>query len=115
MSTVGDGYEDAIEYLCSYAAGDWLELSTVTVWANGVTGRGSTTAEIVDMTLRLAGDLVADGSVPGEVVADDRGFVPWPGDPAAQLGRLRTELAEFVARDRLPEGFDVCWFHKIES
>lgn len=114
MSTA-DEYEDTIEYLRSYAAGDWLELSTVAVWANGVTGRGSTTAEIVDMTLRLAADLVADGLVPGEVVADDRGFVPWPGGATEQLGRLRTELAEFAARDRLPEGFDICWFHKVES
>jgi hypothetical protein len=113
VSIVDDEYRDTIEYLRTYAAGDWLELSTVAVWANGVTGRGSSTAEIVDMTLRLAGDLLADGSVPGEVVDDDRGFVPWPGDPTAQLDRLRAELADFVAGDRLPEGFDVCWFHKI--
>ena len=52
--------------------------------------------------MRLATDLSEDGCPPGEL-PDDRGFVPWPGDPTAQLERLRSELAGFVARDGFPE------------
>jgi hypothetical protein len=114
MSTTGS-YHDAIDYLRRYAAEDWLSLSIVLVYANGVTGAGSTVAQIVDMTMRMAADLVYDGAPAGDLVADDRDFVPWPGGPSAQLDRIRSELAVFVERDTIPVDFEICWFHRIEA
>ena len=107
-----DSYDQTLDYLRTYASQDWLELSTLVVWANGITGAGSTKADIAEMTLGLAADLIADGSPPGDLVADDRGFVPWPGSADELLRRLRTELYALVERDELPEGFDICWFHR---
>lgn len=112
MSTA-DSYEETVEYLRYYASYDWLELSTVVVWANGVTGAGSTDVEVAEMTMRLATDLRAVGACPGVVVADDRDFVPWEGTAEDQLRRLRTELFAMVEQGRMPEGFDICWFHQV--
>ncbi|MDQ4118927.1 MAG: hypothetical protein M3235_18490 [Actinomycetota bacterium] len=106
-------YQETLDYLRRYAAEDWLELSVVVDWANSVTGPGSTPAEIAAMTMRFAEDLVAAGAVPGDLVSDTRDFVPWAGKATEQMGRLRSELSEMVSQGRLPEGIDVCWFHKI--
>lgn len=114
MSETGS-YQETLDYLRRYAAQDWLELSVVVDWANSVTGPSSTHTEIADMTVRFARDLVATGAVPGDLVADARDFVPWSGDVTAQMSRLRTELDEMVSRGRLPEGTDICWFHKIDT
>jgi hypothetical protein len=114
MSPTGS-YDDAIDYLSRYAAEDWLSLSIVLVHANGVTGAGSTVAEIVDMTVRMSADLVSDGAPAGDLVADDRDFVPWPGGATAQVDRIRSELSVFVTRDNIPADFEICWFHKIST
>lgn len=114
MSSTG-AYDEAIDYLRRYAAEDWLSLSIVLVYANGVTGAGSTVAQIVDMTVRMSADLMSDGSPAGDLVADDRDFVPWPGDSKAQLERVRSELSTFIARDEIPADFEICWFHKIAT
>ncbi|TCK20028.1 hypothetical protein [Pseudonocardia endophytica] len=108
-------YDETIDYLRRYAAEDWLSLATVLVWANGVAGADATVSQIVDMTVRMSGDLIAGGAPAGDLVADDRDFVPWPGGSTAQLERIRSGLSPFVIRDEIPADFEICWFHKIDA
>jgi hypothetical protein len=63
----------------------------------------------------MSSDLIADGALPGDLVAGDPSFVPWPGGAEEQLERIRSELSAFVSRDEIPADFEICWFHKIEG
>ena len=115
MKVDDTAYAEALEYLAKYGEDDWMMLSVVVSEAHGVLESPSSRSEVLEATLLLAGSLVELGVVPGDLVADDRNFVPWPGPPARQLRRLRSEMNAMLERDELPIGPEICWFHKIDS
>lgn len=110
-----DSYDEKIDYLRTYARQDWLSLSIVLSWANIEIGVDSTVEDVVAMTLRMSADLIADGALPGDLVAGGPNFVPWPGEAEEQLERIRSELSTFVSRNEIPADFEICWFHKIDG
>ncbi|PRX49200.1 hypothetical protein B0I33_103233 [Prauserella shujinwangii] len=85
-------YDDRLDYLLRYASDDWLERSTVVDAANRVAGSEASDREIIDMTMKLASDLIDRGAVPGDLIEGDPGFVAWPGTADERLGRLRREI-----------------------
>lgn len=110
-----DSYDEVRDYLVRYATDDWLMLSTVVDLAEGVAGDRASVGDVAGVAMRLATDLADSGCPPGDLMDDDRDFVPWPGGRSDRLDRLNTELQAFVERGELPQIGDVCWFHKVDG
>lgn len=113
MKVDAAAYAESLDYLAEYGEDDWMMLSVVVAEAHDVLEPHASKAEVLEATLSLATSLMEVGVVPGDLVADDRDFVPWPGPPEHRLGRIRAEMSAMVERGELPIGPEICWFHKV--
>ncbi|MFI5593306.1 hypothetical protein ACIA5G_50235 [Amycolatopsis sp. NPDC051758] len=103
--TVG---EKDLAYLLDYAREDWVGMSPISAVAGTIAGQGATSDELTAALLAVIGDLIDRGAVPGDLVAEDPGFTPWPGTKEERLRRIAAETAEL---GRLPETGEVAWLH----
>ncbi|WP_432588346.1 hypothetical protein ABVG11_25540 [Streptomyces sp. HD1123-B1] len=99
---------DEFRYLLEYAQNDWLGFSVISGAVAGMLGKGASQPRLMDMTLRLIGDLYDRGVRAGDLTSSDaHPFAPWDATKGETLHRIRSEMAKLPG---LPDSGDICWF-----
>ncbi|KDN17660.1 hypothetical protein [Amycolatopsis rifamycinica] len=112
MGGADSSYQDDLDYLLDYAREDWGGLSPVGAVAGAMAGQGATLEQLTSAMLAVLGDLHDRGAVPGDLVEQEPGFRPWPGEKDEHLRRIE---AETLALGRLPETGEIAWLHDPSS
>ncbi|WP_410665048.1 hypothetical protein [Amycolatopsis sp. lyj-84] len=100
--------EEDLESLLADARKDRVGLSAAVAVARAKVGKGATFPETLEALLSVVSSLIDRGAVPGDLVAEDPGFVAWAGSKEEVLARLTCVLK---ALGELPVTGEVCWIH----
>ncbi|MFF7649162.1 hypothetical protein ACFZCY_04770 [Streptomyces sp. NPDC007983] len=101
-------YDAELQYLLQYARDDWVGFSVISGTVASLLGRGASRQELMNMTLRIIGDLYDRGVRAGELTASDaHPFSPWPVAKEGALDRIQSEMRKLST---MPDSGDICWF-----
>ena len=100
-----DKYEGEMTYLAQYVVDDWLGFSVIGGSVSTILGAGATAEHRLELTMRIAADLLQQGAQAGELTAS--GFEPWPLSIEESLSEISRRLHDL---DGPADSGDVCWF-----
>ncbi|MBU3866371.1 hypothetical protein KN815_20560 [Streptomyces sp. 4503] len=99
---------EEFRYLLEYARNDWLGFSVISGAVAGELGKGASHTQLIELAVRLIGDLYDRGVRAGDLTSSDaHPFAPWGTAKGETLDRIRSEMA---ALPGLPDSGDICWF-----
>lgn len=105
-------YQDELEYLLDYAREDWVGLTPIEGASVELAPSGASLDESLAAMIKVIGDLIDQGAVPGDLTAGDPGFEAWPGTKQERLDRISSEIRKL---GRIPVSGEICWIHVPSS